>query len=207
MPKTDDELFNEAYTVFQKFFQICVENRQEEFHAKIGTAARQMRASDFLFARLTLDKEHAKNIGEDFLVMYDTHINPKCGLISKNAEGILYGRLSLLYRGLGKNAENSIQSKYASQGWDIKGSKSSTDVSIGYYNNANSKYLKRLDAKIEEHNFELRRNKENRNSEKNIDVLANEKIIKTEEELFSERARELENESKNIYQKIWTNIR
>lgn len=155
----NDTLFSNAFAVFQKYFQICIEDRGEELsnriNAEIVAKARLGQIVDTISPRYPMWREHAKNIGEDFLAMYDSHIELYCNHISENSKMILFSRLNVIFEGLAKRREQEIIRVISSLGRQKEGIKSDTLVSNGIYINSIPKYRDLLDAKITKHNFEV----------------------------------------------------
>ena len=124
-------------------------------NGEIFAKARLGNIFDTITPRFPLWKEHAKNIGEDFLAMFDRHIEPYCNHISDNSKVILYGRLNVIFEGLARRTEQEIITAKSRSGRLKEGVKSDTLVSNGIYTDSISKYRGILNAKIVQHNFEV----------------------------------------------------
>ena len=71
----NDTLFDKAFAVFRKFFQINIKDREEELNQKLNeiifSGEYEDDINDGSPINLGPHRKHAENIGEDFLTMFD----------------------------------------------------------------------------------------------------------------------------------------
>ena len=74
----NDTLFDKAFAVFRKFFQINIKDREEELNQKLNeiifSGEYEDDINDGSPINLGPHRKHAENIGEDFLTMFDKDI-------------------------------------------------------------------------------------------------------------------------------------
>jgi hypothetical protein len=170
MEISDDELFNRALPVFRKQFENLVRNRSDELRDRIHEEASAKvplgRIVDSLPYHPILWRDHAKNIGEDFLKTFDDVVKPYCGNISATSRSVLYKILYEIYEGLIHRREREFSQALAATGQPQRTVSSARAI----YATSQSKYRNILDEKILKHNLDVDSKK------KAVNVIVAEKI-------------------------------
>ena len=159
MEISDDGLFIQAMPAFRAKFQNLVREGSDELRKKIfneiTAKTRLGGVIDPFHTRAILWKEHAENVGKDFLKAFDEIVEPYCGSISDASRGILYDILFRMYRGITRNRENEITRIIAAIGYPLRPFEPIAIPVRGFYANSQSKYTRLLDEKILEHNLKV----------------------------------------------------
>jgi hypothetical protein len=155
----DDVIFNEALPVFEEQFLNLVFVRNNELSLKMTeTFERMARHGGFvntLPIRYKLYEEHAKNIGDDFLKIFDEFIHPHCQNISDSSWSRLFGVFTQTITLIKNRAESEIKSVLSARANGENDLKPAI-VRVQYiYTACESIYGHSLDARIAKHNFEI----------------------------------------------------
>lgn len=155
---TSEKSFDEIFDLFKTDLRNLYEERAKELRQKIADESLNLiqteQLIDPIFNRLKLLREHAENIGSDFLSVFENVIHKHCNEITKP---IRIQIVALFY----KRYENALfqQKQSISRVLLSRGEGSHQEPTLrsieSIYNQPRHKYINRLEAAVKRHNLEL----------------------------------------------------